>query len=511
MAALKDAEAITFAQLPSSILNQETQLKRDLAFYQRKLYEEKNKSKPDSLKMSTWKQFVFDLKREQEELQTHLKSNYNDYFELQYHASTTTIPQIQQELLSSNKALLEYFVGDSTIYVFALTQNNTQIHTIPKTPHFLENIANLQQALNTPPIKTVNKQAAYQEYVQAAHFLYQQLLAPSIKLFSDEIQELTLVADGILGYIPFETLLTALPHSSKPNYTLQNLNYLLSDYSINYAYSTNLLLAANKMTSKQTQETFGGFAPQFASDMFAENRDCLGEDLANLAHNQAEIEGIQEQIGGLTFVDTTANSQFFMEQADQYKILHLATHACVNDEDPLFSKIFFSDTYLALADIYNLRLNADLVVLSACNTGTGKLVNGEGIMSLSRGFMYANCPSVVTSLWQVSDRIAGDLMASFYQNLQNGFSKSEALRQAKLTHLQNSTNKFAAPYYWAAFVQLGNSQPIFKRNNWWFWSLIGVCFLVGIGLFFKYHKSAAIVLSSKAIFEQGKETLITDL
>lgn len=489
LAALKNAEAITFAQLPDSILNQETELKRDLAFYQRKLYEEKNTSNSDSLKMATWKQLVFDLKRKQEQLQANLKHNYSNYFQLQYSATTSNIPQIQQELLTSNKALLEYFVGDSTIYVFAITQHTTQIHTIPKTPHFLKNVTQLQETLNTPPIKTVDKQVAYQQYVQAAHFLYQQLLAPPMESFPNEITELILVADGMLGYIPFETLLTTLPNSEKPNYTLQNLNYLLTDYSINYAYSATLLLTANNMTSNTTPETFGGFAPQFATNALAENRDCIAEDLANLAHNQTEIETIQEQIGGLTFTGTTASSQFFMEQADQYQILHLATHACVNDEDPLFSKIFFSDTYLALTDIYNLRLNADLVVLSACNTGTGKLVNGEGIMSLSRGFMYANCPSVVTSLWQVNDRITADLMETFYQKLEEGFSKSEALRQAKLTHLQNSTNKFAAPYYWAAFVQLGNSQPIFETVNWWFWGLIGGMTLVGIGLFFKRNRS----------------------
>jgi len=485
LAAMKDAEAIAFAELPDSILNQEIELKRDLAFYQRKLYEEKNKAESDSLKMATWKQLVFDLKRKQEELQANLKSNYGDYFQLQYGVSTPSISQIQKELLTPTKALLEYFVGDSTIYVFAISQKNAHIYSLPKTPLFLEKVAQLRRSLNTPPHTATDKQAAYQEYVDVAHFLYQQLLAPAVGLFPNEVSELTLVADGILGYIPFEALLTNLPNSEKPNYTPQNLNYLLNDYSINYAYSATLLLSAHQMTSKKTQETFGGFAPQFATKTIAQNRGCVIADLANLAHNRAEIEAIQGQIGGQAFADTATNSQLFMEQADQYKILHLATHACVDDEDPMFSKIFFSDTYLALADIYNLRLNADLVVLSACNTGTGKLVNGEGIMSLSRGFMYANCPSVLTSLWQVNDRVTSDLMTVFYQKLEEGLSKSEALRQAKLTHLQNSTNKFAAPYYWAAFVQLGNSEPIFKPTNWWLWSLFGGVFLMGVGLFFK--------------------------
>lgn len=488
LAALKDAEALTFAELPDSILQQETELKRDLAFYQRKLYEEKNKTEADSLKMATWKQLVFELKRKQEDLQANLKQNYSDYFQLQYEASTTNISQVQQELLNSNKALLEYFVGDSTIYIFAITQNTAQTYSIPKSPFLLQNTTQLQRSLNTSPLKSDDKQAAYQQYVTAAHFLYQQLIAPAKTLLSDEITELIVVADGVLGYIPFETLLSNFPDSKKPNYTLQNLNYFLNDYSLNYAYSATLLLRANRMTSNKNQKAqriFGGFAPQFATTAIAENRGCFFKDLANLAHNQTEVQEIQAQIGGSIFADTSANSELFLQQANQYRILHLATHACVEDSDPLFSKIFFSDTYLSLADIYNLRLNADLVVLSACNTGTGKLVNGEGIMSLSRGFMYANCPSVVTSLWQVNDRITADLMASFYENLQNGLSKSEALRQAKLTHLQNSTNKFAAPYYWAAFVQLGNSQPIFKPIDWWLWGMIGVVILIGVVGFFR--------------------------
>ena len=164
--------------------------------------------------------------------------------------------------------------------------------------------------------------------------------------------------------------------------------------------------------------------------------------------------------------------------------MHLATHACINEQDPMLSKIYFSDDYLTYYDLNNLELNADLAVLSACNTGNGKLEKGEGVMSIAKGFIQAGVPSVVTSLWSVDDCATSDIMIHFYKYLKEGQVKDEALRNAKLEYLQTADKAHAHPFYWGAFVQFGNTNSLdyLSEGEPWttfiFIGLLGIMFYV---------------------------------
>jgi CHAT domain-containing protein len=159
----------------------------------------------------------------------------------------------------------------------------------------------------------------------------------------------------------------------------------------------------------------------------------------------------------------------------------------VDNEDPMFSKLAFQqmvdekdDGFLNTYEIYNMRYNARMAVLSSCNTGYGKLMKGEGVMSLARGFMYAGCPSIVMTLWEVSDVSGADLMQDFYKHLKKGKSKAEALQQAKLDFLKNSNNLRANPYFWSTYVIIGDASPLYSRDiNWTFW-IAGMMLLSGI-------------------------------
>jgi CHAT domain-containing protein len=153
--------------------------------------------------------------------------------------------------------------------------------------------------------------------------------------------------------------------------------------------------------------------------------------------------------------------------ANQYRVIHLATHSIVDDENPSFSRLIFSagsdsteDGHLHSYELYNLHLNADLVTLSACNTGFGKIQEGEGIMSLARGFAYAGCPNIVMSLWPASDKATAHLMEMFYQGLAAGLSKDAALRKAKLQYLNEADALSANPYFWSSFVFMGEPSPL---------------------------------------------------
>ena len=162
-------------------------------------------------------------------------------------------------------------------------------------------------------------------------------------------------------------------------------------------------------------------------------------------------------------------------------MLHLAMHAEINQSNPSYNKLLFADGELNASKIYFSQSKANLAILSACNTGFGKLEKGEGVMSMARAFHFSGIPSVVMSLWKVPDRETKTIMLSFYEYLKKGKSKSEALRLAKLDYLKNTTDKeLLHPYFWSGFVVNGNTEPIDLGGdvNYLFWGGMLVIFLL---------------------------------
>jgi CHAT domain-containing protein len=217
-------------------------------------------------------------------------------------------------------------------------------------------------------------------------------------------------------------------------------------------------------------------APNFNKNAIAANqsqqRACTIFDIYDLACSDKEVQEISEMMGGDYFIGQDADKATFEEIAKDYRILHLATHSCPDEEDPNFSKIFLADEAITNYDLFNYEFNADLAVLSACNTGFGKLVKGEGVMPLSKGFIQAGIPSTVMSLWPVDDCGTSRMMKLLYQYLDEGLPKDEALQRAKLDFIQNSNAIYQHPYYWSAFIHMGNFEPIHEKSSippvvWW--------------------------------------------
>ena len=171
-------------------------------------------------------------------------------------------------------------------------------------------------------------------------------------------------------------------------------------------------------------------------------------------------------------------------------------HAFINDDEPLFSGLLFSETipdtssednFLHAYEIYNLDLNADLVILSACNTGAGAIQKGEGVMSLARAFAYAGCPNTVMALWQADDAATKEMMQIFHQYLSEGYGKAEALQLARGAYLEQSDR--IHPFYWGAFVLMGDDLPVISLTNTWLWISLIVIF-VSAGLFLWRRRSS---------------------
>jgi CHAT domain-containing protein len=217
--------------------------------------------------------------------------------------------------------------------------------------------------------------------------------------------------------------------------------------------------------------------------------DSTRKSLIRLNWSEREVTGIASRIGGKAFCQRRATERNFKRNASKAGILHIATHCFVNDEHPMYSGLVLvpdsasgEDGFLNIYELVDMKLNADLAVLSACNTGTGKLVRGEGIMSLARGFMAAGCPSVLMSLWPIDDRATSEIMERYYTGLVEGRRKHEALRSAKIDFLKQADETRANPIYWAGMVQLGDTEPvrIRKKAEAGPWPFISAVILAGL-------------------------------
>jgi len=178
-------------------------------------------------------------------------------------------------------------------------------------------------------------------------------------------------------------------------------------------------------------------------------------------NNQNEIQEIHAQLTGDIYLNEQASFEYFKKHASSSKIIHLSTHAKQNQQNHKLSEIQFADTTITNYHIENMKINAGLTVLSACETGSGFIQSGEGAMSLSRSFFLAGCPSLVSSLWRADDESTADIMLYFYQHLKNGATKDVALQEAKLQYCNEAGIRQSHPFYWAGFMQSGNRKALF--------------------------------------------------
>lgn len=480
--ALHGTHARSFAGIPASLLQKEYDLNIELTYYDKKRFEEqqKGKSKNDSL-LSAYNNKLFDLNRVYEELISQFEQDYPDYYHLKYETKVVSVRDIR-DVLEDDQALIEYFVGDSVIFVFIISKQDYQIEKIEKDFLLEEWIRQMRQGIyqyHLMPHTTQSDYTVYNDtFAQVSFKLYEKLIAP---IKSNLTKKLIIVPDGLLGYFPFDALLMEKP---RQNRNFKTHAYLVRDHQISYCYSATLLEEMQQSKKGKTSKGLLAFAPSFKNDapvlaIVKASRQGLG----TLNYNIPEVIGIQNIYGGDIHTGFEATKSHFIAISHQYNILHLATHGKANNIAGDYSYLAFThnrdstnDNKLYVRELYNLKLNADLVVLSACETGVGELQHGEGIISLARGFSYAGARSIVSTLWPVNDASTKELMQGFYTHLKTGLTKDAALRQAKLDYLADHTNDEAHPFYWAGFIPIGNMNAIApSRGFWWVWVLaIGI-------------------------------------
>jgi len=444
--------------IPDSIINRELELKTSIFEYQSKLAQSISSEKSDSIKLD-----IYSTRQQLDRHFTYVESTYPIYHKLKYeNPPELNICQIQNSLLDDSSALIEYFLSKKSIYIFTITKDTAHIFTKNIDDEFYQNIRGLNKS-----IRELNN-TSFDLFTKFSQELYSILLSKSLSLFNSNINKLYIIPDNEINYIPFEVLLKEIPASAENNrYDL--LPYLVKDYSISYHYSSALL---NKGDTDLSNDLIN-YAPSFNSS------DTTSANLEPLLHNQEEVLTINNIANGQIQLDTSANLRSFKASIAAYGVAHFATHANSNDTLPLESKIYFDDGPLHAYEIYNMPHNLDLAVLSACETGTGALKKGEGLMSLCRAFISSGCKSVITSLWNVNDRKSVDIMKSFYTNLFNGDSVGTSLTKSKRDYLANVNSVMDAhPYHWATFIAVGNADMAIPTYGNYLPLILGACLIM---------------------------------
>ena len=477
--ALREMESRQLAGIPIEVLDLEHRLRVDRAFFEKRVFDEENLAEQKNTeKLTAYRDQLFALRQRHDSLMLKMELQYPTYFQLKYNPSTPSFKDIR-EGLTEDQALVEYFVGDSSLFVFVVDEENISFTRLAKKEALLGWIKGLKKAINHPNASglVASNEHTFSDY---AYKLYESLWKP---IDANLPEKIIIVPDGMLGYLQFETLLSQPVTSSSSN---RQLAYLLRQHEISYAYSASYLdLVQNTMHNQGRIQGLLAFAPEFQADKLgqfaavADRRDSVGP----LLFNQPEVKGIHELMGGELFLGSEATEAQFKARASQYQMVHIASHALADDEHPLYSRILFStekdtleDGQLEVAELFNMELPAEMVVFSGCETGTGKLYRGEGIVSLARAASYAGAKSILTTLWSVNDASTSEIMQGFYGYLKLGKSKSEALRQAKLDYLSKSDQLSAHPFYWAAFVPVGDMNPLPKETpRGWGYLIAGIC------------------------------------
>jgi len=476
---LRMAESFHKTGVPDSLITTEKNLQSQLNNCQLKLEEALNNIQPDKSREENIRSELFAIENKQEALKKTLQENYATFFEFKYKDERKELKSIQAYLQNNQAQLLEYFWGDSAVYLISITVKGTRLIKIPHTVA-LDHSLNLfidgftGAALPDSGVnRLANRLQEFKNYSTRARYLFNTLIEPALAdtdSFSQNNkarQKLIIIPDGALAYLPFTALITQLPSFDEINY--RNLHYLMADFQISAAYSVNLLLY-NKPSAARYQRpevlAFGYSQGNFFKDTDIQKRSNL-----EIPGSGRELEYIREVFDGKFYVGINATKQNFIRQAPDYNILHLAIHGNAGKTSQFTSRLLFNpgrrkgeDGSLYAYELYPLKLRARLVVLSACETGTGKLLSGEGVYSIARGFAYAGCPSIVISLWKVDDNNTASLMKTFYQGLSTGLPIDKALRQAQLAFLETTDELSSHPRYWAAFVPMGAMLPVQTGN-----------------------------------------------
>lgn len=458
--ALRNAQATQYGNVPQEVLDKEARLRTEITHIEKEIFDATETG-------SGFSKNLFKLKQQYYGFLDTIKLRYPKYHELKYQNTSIDLPAIRKKVLVDKTALISYTLTGEHLYTIVLYGSEEKFLKLPFLDTDRESIRKFYQSLSSPSVGRFQKDIS-----DLGKNLYDKILKKPLEGIDSE--NLMIIPDGELHYLPFDLL-------------EENGSYLLELKNIGYANSVTSLMELKSKEKSETNKILA-FAPSF-EDAVAVNTD---RQFGKLLYNDDEVAKIGAFYETETILNEQATLASFKSKTPSFNVLHLATHASANDEYPDYSYLAFTETQdstegniLYIKDLYDITLNADMVTLSACQTGIGKLQKGQGMLSLSKGFYYAGAKSLVNTLWKINDKSTVKLMNFFYKGLSEGKSKTHALRDAKLKYLETTDDDLLRhPYYWAAFVVSGDVSPLTDTSYWWYIGA-GVVFFMVLFLFSK--------------------------
>jgi CHAT domain-containing protein len=380
------------------------------------------------------------------------------FYQMKYADDFPTVKELQNHL-SGRQALISFYNTRDAIEIFVL--KNTSLDHVR-----LKNGNQIRDYLNRWIEMMQSVESGHKSHLSEIRTpIFQDLVKPITDLAGDQ-ENWIIIPDGLFFLLSFESL----PGDAEGA-------PLIEQHEISYEFSARFIMGSNKSAKTFAKRDVLSFAP------FSENSAHLDNEgmgyFAKLTYSKDEISGLT----GAQYIDSQATKAIFIKNLNHYSILHLATHAVADLDNPSSSFVAFfpasglrSEDFLFQEELYGLTMDScQLVVISACETGQGKLVSDEGVMSFARAFLYAGCPSTINTLWKADDQSTALIIKGFYHYLEKGYSKSTALRRAKLDFIHTHPI-YRNPAYWAHLVLTGNPDALYEKKRTWPGLAFGICF-----------------------------------
>ena len=446
--------------LPLSLKNHRDSLVYRISSLKKLLADELKTGKPENDKIEGIRDELLSLFRENEQLDNKIRLAFPEYGSLLTMTAALPLKDIQKNL-DDKTTILDYFIsnnyteGKRGLYIFTISKSDLSFRRIDLDSSFTKNVAFIRNCLEEYTLHSRNKEY-YTDFTSALFFMYSNLVKPVENLIKGK--KLIIIPDEEISLLPFDAFLKAIPDSNLSDF--QGLKYLLNDYTISYGYSA--LLLNHPGSFLRSGREVSAFSPGYMAD----------GNSSGLPGALSESRQILKIMDGKEYTGNEATESNFGKALKTNNILHLAMHSVTDSSDSDYSYLLFANASDSLNDgklfSYEISLRktkTPMVVLSACNSGTGTLFHGEGIMSLARSFILAGAASVIKTGWEINDETSAELISGFYYHLSRGLSKDEALQRSKLDFMEKNPPAYSNPYYWASYQLLGDDSPLVGKNR----------------------------------------------
>ena len=460
---MQDEKISYYAGVPDSVTREENNLKRRVR--------ELNQQIVEGNATAENKQQLFEAKEALNNYIAHLEESYPKYHQLKFATENISLNEVQANL-KEGENVVEYMQSDTAYYAILINTEEADAVYLGNTKEIDTEIKNWKEAIVT------QNQAKIREN---GFQLYKKLWEPFIAKLQGE--RVIAIPIGPLFYLNLETLSKSVDKDE----------FLVYDYNISYALSLNAYFIKD---SNKADGKIISVAPGFEEELktaYQESFDTLqmiDEEYLKTVRQPWTVRlanSLNDKFDNTILTGLQATESNIKQNINQAGILYFGTHAITNAVDPLRSKLVLAkeigdqkeDGYLHAYELFGLQLNAELAVLNACESGLGSIKKGEGMISLAYSMQYAGCPSTVMSLWKIDEKVNTKITEDFFEQLSQGKTKSEALRNAKLAYLQTAKGTLASPFYWGGMVLMGKDSEIsIERTLPSVWLISAICLAI---------------------------------